>query len=107
MNNEFESNEKMSGFLPLVLVTLTLVLLIFFQLSAMFQQGSALRNIIAQQAPAVQQAQQAQQGLQKLATDLLRAAETDQDAQAIVKEFGISMAGGAAQPAAPEATPAQ
>ena len=91
MNNEFDSNEKMGAFLPLVLVTLTLVLLIGFQLSAMLTQRSVLNSIITQQIEPVQQAQQAQAGLQKLATDLLEAAKTDPEAAAIVQQFGIAV----------------
>ena len=91
MNNEFDSNEKMSAFLPLTLVSLTIVILVFFQLLAMFSQRSQLHSMIEQSKPAVAQAQQAQQGLQKLATDLLEAAKEDKDAQAIVQQFGISV----------------
>ena len=98
MNSEFDSNEKMSAFLPLVLTTLTIIILIAFQLQGMVSARSQVHAMIAQGEPVVAQAQQAQAGLQKLATDLLEAAKTDKDAEAIIKEFGISMQGSAAAP---------
>jgi len=58
-------------------------------------QRTLLESAITRQEPAVNQSNQVQQNLAKLAGDLLQAAQTDGTAKAIAAKYGIQATGGA------------
>jgi len=103
MNTELEfeqQSQKMSCFLPLTLLAVSLLAILFFQVSLLISQKSLLNNAIEQGKPGVQQSQQVQAGLSNLLQDVMAAAQNDKDAQAIIDKYGIRPVAGAA-PAAP------
>ena len=77
----------------MVLLSLSFILLLGWQVSNMSTQRSRLEDAISGQQPAVTQAQQVQATLGKLAGDLLEAAQTDGTAKAISDKFGIKQNG--------------
>ena len=94
-----------SGFIPLTLLAVSLLIVFIWQLSNISSQRTALQNLIQNQQQAVQQSRQVQAGLEKLVTDLLDLSQNgDEDAKAIVAKYGIARQGGAP---AVSATPAK
>jgi len=87
---------KMDAFLPLVLLSLSLIVLLGWQVSNTSTQRSLLEGAILRQSPAIDQSTQVQANLAKLAGDLLQAAQTDPTAKAIAAKYGIQASGGAA-----------
>ena len=88
MNNTFDSNEKMSAFLPLTLISLTIVILFVFQLLEMSTARTNLSNLNANAAQVLSQveprAQMAKGLWNKLAQDLVEASRDKQDAQQVI-----------------------
>jgi len=92
---------KTDAFFPLVLLAISFIVLLGWQVSVASSQKSMLENAITRQEPAVNQSQQVQAGVTKLVTDLLTAAQTDDTAKAIVTKYKIQQnapAGAAASP---------
>ena len=89
-----------STFLPLVLVALSFVLVLIFQVSMQMPQRNLLQNIIKQNERNVEQSVQLQSRLQKLVMDIMEASKNDKDAQSIIAKYGIQMTGASAAPAA-------
>jgi hypothetical protein len=112
MNDDFSSESpsfpggfKMDAFIPLVLLSISVIVLLGWQVSVNSTQRGELENAITRQEPAVTQSQQVQAGVSKLVGDLLAAAQTDDAAKAIVAKFKIEQ-NGAAGAAAGSASPA-
>jgi hypothetical protein len=95
------TERKMCAFFPLVLLSLSFIVLLGWQVSNTSAQRGLLESAISRQEAAVTQSNQVQTTLAKLAGDLLQAAQTDDTAKAIAAKYGIqSNAGAAASPAA-------
>ena len=77
----------MDAFIPLVLLSISFIVLLGWQLSNFSTQRGQLENAITQQEPAVNQSHQVQATLAKLANDLLEAAQTDDKAKAIANKY--------------------
>jgi len=112
MNSE-SSNDK--SFIPIVLVTLSIIIAFVWQLQIISMQRDQLQtnkqkledfvqNTIPKLDDQVAKSKQIQAGLEKLVLDLLELAKTDSDAKAIVTKYNIQQqappAGAAASPAA-------
>ena len=96
--SEFRPGFKMDAFIPLVLLSVSIIVLLGWQVSVSSTQKSAIENAITRQTPAVNQAQQVQGSVSKLVTDLLQAAQTDEGARAIVAKYKIQQNGAAPSP---------
>jgi len=96
---------KTDAFIPLILLSISLIVLLGWQVCNASTQRNQFQAAITHQQPAVDQSKQAQASLAKLATDLLVTAKTDDTAKAIATKFGIQQNGAAADTSAP-ATPA-
>lgn len=97
-----ESSQPAIGtdaFLPLVLVSLSLILIFIWQLSAISTQRTAFQSTIQRQEELVKQSHQVQGSLEKLVNDLLDLSATDSEAKAIVQKYGIARSGAAPTPA--------
>jgi len=84
---------KMDAFIPLVLLSISFIVLLGWQVAVNSTQRGQLENAITRQEPAVTQSQQVQAGVSKLVGDLLAAAQTDDAAKAIVAKFKIQQNG--------------
>lgn len=125
LTEESPSGFKMDAFLPLMLLSISVIILIASQCSvaglhqdelkkdqAELQKTMAreddsiakIDSVLQRQEQTVTQSKQVQAGLAKLAGDLLAAAETDGTARAIAEKFGIKQ-GAAAPSASPSPTP--
>jgi hypothetical protein len=95
-----ESNDapgfKLDAFIPLVLLSISLIVLLGWQINISTTQRTQLDSLITRQVPAVTQAQKVEQGVSKLVSDLLTAAQTDTTAKAIVDKYQIKSNGASA-----------
>jgi len=109
MNSDSTSSGGKS-FLPIVLISLSLICFFLWQLKIISQNRDNLNTnkqkldeFVAQNIPRlddqVKKAEQIQSGLEKLVLDLLELAKTDNDAKAIVTKYNIQQNGPAASPA--------
>src|SRR5580704_10267488 len=89
----------MDAFIPLVLLSLSFIVLLGWQVSNASSQRNTLEAAITRQDPAVNDSQQVQAGLAKLAQDLLTAAQTDDTAKAIANKYIRNNNAAAAAPA--------
>ena len=80
---------QMDAFLPLLLVSASLLLFFISQVSGLSSQRSAIIGAIQKQDQVVTQSKQMQARLQALAVDLLETAKTDDNAQKIVQKYNI------------------
>jgi hypothetical protein len=96
-----------SAFLPLCLLSLSLVIILGWQMTVSVQQYIATIRMADQQGVMADQAAQTERKLQAMMTDLLQLANTDPEAKAIVTKYRIKM-NGMDKPAAtaPGSTPA-
>jgi hypothetical protein len=92
---------QMDAFIPLVLLALSFIVYLGWQVSNASTQRGQLENLITRQDPAVNQSKQLQTSLGKLAGDLLQAAQTDDTARRIAEKYGIKENGAAPSDAAP------
>jgi hypothetical protein len=110
MNSEYPSQDK--TFVPIVLISLSLIFMFIWQLKTISTQSDMLHStkqkideVANNQLPKldeqVQQSKKIQTGLEKLAYDLLDLAKTDPDAKAIVQKYNIQ----SQQPPAAAASP--
>jgi preprotein translocase subunit YajC len=116
MSDEFpHDNDIQSGiggagfqtdaFIPLVILAISLIVLLGWQVSESSTQRTMLENALTRGQAAVTQAQQVQGTVSKLATDLLQAAQTDDTAKAIVNKYNIKENAPAGDASAPAASP--
>jgi uncharacterized protein YigA (DUF484 family) len=82
-------NFKLDASIPVMIISISLIVLLGWQVSVASTQRTNLENLITRQEPAVTQSQQVQQSVSKLAADLLQAAQTDDTAKAIVTKYKI------------------
>ena len=97
------AQRRHNGFIPLVLIALSVIIILTWELktgSQARQNGQQLRE---QQSKLVEQSRQIQIGLEKLARDLINVANSDPDAKALVAKYQINISGGTA--ATPAASP--
>jgi hypothetical protein len=85
-----ETEKSYSAFLPVLLVALSFVILLGRDLSLTRQQKGALKQMHEQQTVNVEKSRQAQAAFEKLMRDLIRLAQTDQDARAVVTKYNIN-----------------
>ena len=94
---------KLDAFIPIVLLSLSLIVLFAWQITLSNTQRDQLNGMITRQVPEVAKSQKVQDGVSKLVQDLLTAAQTDPTAKAIVDKYQIKStapAGGAADASA-------
>jgi len=96
---ELHSGFKMDAFIPLVLLCVSFIILLGWQVKMSSTQKDLMENTITRQEPAVNQSQQVQASVTKLVTDLLQAAQTDDGAKAIVTKYKIQQNAPAGSPA--------
>ena len=78
-----------SAFLPLLLLSLSLLSLLIWQLTNLSSQRSNLQATLQRQTEYVLQSRQVQSSLQKIAVELIELAKTDAAAKAVVDKYGI------------------
>jgi hypothetical protein len=83
----------------LVILSISFIVLLAWQVSNFSTQRKMLQTNIDSQQQAVAQSDQVQASLVKLASDLLQTAQTDDVAKAIATKYGIQQNGTAAAPA--------
>ncbi len=91
---------QMDAFIPLALLSISVIVLLGWQLSIGSNQKTLMENAITRGEPALNQSVQVQSSVSKLVTDLLQAAQTDDAAKAIASKYKI-------QAAPPSGPPAQ
>ena len=84
-----ESSAQMSAFLPLTLLSLSFALVMFWQVRTTSKQCTALTQTIEQNKGAVMEAQQVQNGITKLVSDLYEVAKDDNDAKLILYYYDV------------------
>ena len=92
------SPQTMSAFLPLVLMAVSLLFSLVWQLKNSSAQSDLLQQNITQRQQGVAQSRQLQSGLEKLVMDLIDAAKDDDDAKRVIAKYNIQMGG---KPVAP------
>ena len=80
-----------TSFLPSSLVALSFIIILVWELVAAGQVRSNSARLHEQQARIVEQSQQIQSKLEKLARDLIEVAASDDDAKAIVAKYQINV----------------
>lgn len=112
MNSEYTTPSTGSGksFLPLTLISLSVIFFFIWQLKMISENRSNLQtnkskleDFVSNNSQKVldqeTKAKQVESSLEKLVLDLLDAAKTDKDAQAIVTKYNIKQQQPAATPA--------
>ena len=92
---------QMDAFIPIVILAISLIVLLGWQVSESSTQRTMLENALTRGQAAVTQAQQVQGTVSKLASDLLEAAQTDDTAKAIVNKYNIKQSNPAGDASAP------
>jgi len=77
----------MDASIPLALLSISLIVLLGWQMSNASNDRNSLESAISRQEPAVAQAQQLENGLKALAQELLTTAQTDDTAKAIAAKY--------------------
>ena len=80
---------QMDAFIPLVILAISIIVLLGWQVNQSSNQRTMLENALTRGEAAVTQAQQVQGTVSKLASDLLEAAQTDDTAKAIITKYNI------------------
>jgi hypothetical protein len=87
-----------SQFLPLLILSLSFLIFVIYQITLVSQQRAQLKTareqlttLVEQSKPVVAQARQAQQVLEKVAHDLVAIANEDEVAKAVVTKYGIQL----------------
>jgi hypothetical protein len=103
MSDQYDSPAvtRIDAFIPLALLSIAFIILLGWQVSNASTQRVQFQNAITNQQKAVDQSEQAQKSLAKLATDLLETAKSDDTAKAIAAKYGISQNANAAAAAVP------
>jgi len=89
-NETHASQEVTSTFLPQLLVALSILILLGWQVYSGSRQYFAFMRMSDQQAVLVSQAAQAENKIQSMMTDLLRLSQTDADAKTIITKYRIT-----------------
>jgi hypothetical protein len=95
------SEERFHGFWPLLLMAISLLLILSWEILVGVQARETAQQTQQQQLRLVDQAKQVQFGLEKLVRGLVELSKTDEDAKRLVTKFGIKIG----EPAVPGATP--
>ena len=77
----------MNAFIPLALLSVSVIVLLAWQVSNSSTQRVQLESLLKNQAAAVAQSEQAQAQVTKLITDVAQAAQTDDTAKTIVNAY--------------------
>ena len=80
-----------NGFVPLVLIALSVIIVLTWELVTGSQARRNGQQLREQQSKLVEQSKQIQTGLEKLARDLINVASTDSDAKALVAKYQINV----------------
>ena len=101
-------SSRMSPFLPTLLLAISLVMVLGWNLNVSVRQAAGARQMRLQQEQAAGQVVQTEAKLKAMLTGLVDLAKDDPDAQAIVERYGIrqnapSGAAAAADPKEPKA----
>lgn len=94
--------ERYHGFWPLLLIGISLVLILAWEIEASAVSRRTIEQLRDQQLRVVDQATRVQSELEKLVRGLVDLAKTDENAQKIVTKFGIKLN----NPTIPTSTPA-
>ena len=86
---EAPSAASMSAFLPLTLLSISFILVMFWQVRATSKQCDAMTQTIQQNQGPVMESQQFQAGISKLVTDLYEVAKDDNDAKLILYSYDV------------------
>ena len=85
------AQRRHNGFVPLVLVALSFIIILTWELVTGNQARANGRQLREQQSRLVEQSKQIQSGLEKLARDLINVANSDNDAKALVAKYQINI----------------
>ena len=88
-NSSSQNSNSASPFIPILLLSVAMVLLLLWQCLVAWNTGGNLRTQIEQRQPLVNQSQLVQTNVQKLINDLLILSETDADAKKIIDKYQI------------------
>ena len=99
-----EPRQRFNGFVPLVLIALSVIIIFGWEVIVAGQARRNGRQLRDQQAKLVEQSKQIQVGLEKIARDLIELAKTDDDAKALVAKYNINISS-PAPAASPAASP--
>ncbi len=92
MNTVQETNSNQyTAFWPLCLLALSIGILLGWQVLLAGQQYISLQRMAEQQAVTTQQAAQAESKLQAIMMDLVELSQSNKEALAIVKKYGIKV----------------
>ena len=95
----------LDAFIPIVIIAITLIVLLGWQVSQISTQRTMLENALTRGEAAVTQAQQVQGTVSKLATDLLDASQTDDVAKQIITKYNIKQTAPTGDTGIPAASP--
>lgn len=89
-----ENQPQVSAFWPLFIISVSLIILLSYQVTLVFGQRIGLQRQIQQQTETVTRANQTQSELQRVVMELIALADSgDADAKAIVAKYKISNSG--------------
>lgn len=95
MNSLMNKSENMppsySSFLPLCLISISMIIIFGWQMTVSVQQYIATIRIADQQVVMADQAAQAESKLQAMMTDLLQLSTTDSEAKSIVTKYRVKL----------------
>ena len=94
---ENQSPAPASPFIPILLLSVAMVLLLIWQCIVAWNTRGNLRTQFEQRKPMVAQSELVQGNVQKLINDLLLLSETDADAKKVVDKYQIRRNAPAAQ----------
>ncbi|HEY6166390.1 MAG TPA: hypothetical protein VI454_00030 [Verrucomicrobiae bacterium] len=89
-NTSQPNNSGASAFLPVLLVSLSVLIFVSWQFRLVWKQQAGLKEVQKSRETLVKQSQAVQNDLQKLAVGLLELAKTDPEASALVQKYGIA-----------------
>jgi len=89
MEQSSPSSSASSPFIPILLVSVAMVLLLLWQCFVAWNTRGNLRTQFEQRKQLVTQAELVQGNVQKLVNDLLLLSETDADAKKVVDKYNI------------------
>jgi hypothetical protein len=95
---------RSSSFIPFVLLAISLIALLSWQLWTGSQARLSGQRLREQQVRLVEESKKMQHGLELLARDLVTLSQTDEDARALVTKYHISFASPSPSPS-PAASP--
>ncbi len=88
---ESTASPRYNGFLPLVLLALSVIVVLCWELTLAGQARSNGTQLREQQTKIVEQSRKVQTGLEKIARDLIEVSKTDDDAKALIAKYAISI----------------